>query len=235
MDIKRSVDNVKERIANAAKDTGKKLEDITLIAITKTHPVALIEEALACGIEHIGESKVQEAEQKIPQLEKSYESFHFVGHLQSNKIKKLMPLKPYLIHSIDKYSTARKLNDYLKKKDIRQNILVQINSSGETSKYGIAPGETLAFIQKLSALSHVRISGLMTMAPFTDDENKIRESFQLTYNLFKQLTARNIPNVEMRYLSMGMTNDFEIAIKEGANMVRIGSAIFGKRYNRRAI
>ncbi len=229
MNIRESIENVHERIAQAAKDAGKKPEDITLIAITKTHPVTIIEEALTCGIEHIGESKVQEAEQKIPQIEKSYKTFHFVGHLQSNKIKKLLPLNPSLIHSIDKYSTARKLNDYLKKKDARQDILVQINSSGESSKYGITPAETLEFVQKVSNLNQIRILGLMTMAPFTDDEEKVRASFRLTYKLFNQLASEDIPNVEMRYLSMGMTNDFEIAIQEGANMVRIGSAIFGKR------
>ena len=139
----------------------------------------MIDEALKAGITHIGENKIQEAAQKIPLLKEKYQEFHFIGHLQSNKIKKLMALKPALIHSIDKYETAEKLNEYLKNADRRQNILIQINTSGEESKFGIEPQVTLDFIEKISKLKYLKILGLMTIGKFTSDENEIREKFNM--------------------------------------------------------
>ena len=140
-----------------------------------------------------------------------------------------MKLNPALIHSIDKFSTAKKLNEYLSKKDKKQNILIQVNTSEEQSKFGIKPDETLDLIKNISSLSHLKIRGLMTIGIFSDDENKIRKCFQILRELFEKIKAEKIPNVEMKYLSMGMTNDFEIAIREGANIIRIGTAIFGTR------
>lgn len=230
MKIKENIAELNRRIEIAAEKTNRSRDKIKLIAVTKTHPVPKIEEALDCNLQFIGENKVQEAEEKIPKLQGKYEEFHFIGHLQSNKIKKLIPLKPALIHSIDKFSTAKKLNNYIIKQQLSvQDILVQVNTSGEESKFGINPQDTEALIEKISQLSHLQIKGLMTIGLFTDDEKKIRQCFQILKEKFEEFKKKTWKNVQMKYLSMGMTNDFEIAIEEGANMIRVGTAIFGAR------
>ncbi|MBT6994791.1 MAG: YggS family pyridoxal phosphate-dependent enzyme, partial [Candidatus Cloacimonetes bacterium] len=149
--------------------------------------------------------------------------------LQSNKIKQLMKLKPALIHSIDKISTAKKLNDFLFKNNLKQEILIQINTSNEASKFGVEPSKIVAFVDEITQLSNLKIMGLMTIGKFTSNETEIRDNFKKLKEIFENLKRKNLPNLEMKYLSMGMTNDFEIAIEEGANIVRIGSAIFGDR------
>ncbi len=227
--MKERIDKLRIQINTIAERAGINPESIKLIAITKTRTPETIDSALKFGIEFVGENKVQEAEQKLPLLKEKYKEFHFVGHLQSNKIPKLMKLNPDLIHSIDKFSTAEKLNEYLSKKDKKQDILIQVNTSEEQSKFGIKPNETLAFIKKISSLSNLKIKGLMTIGIFSDNEEKIRKCFQILRKIFEKIKAEKIPNVEMKYLSMGMTNDFEIAIQEGANIIRIGTAIFGIR------
>ena len=227
--IKKRINKLRIQIKTVAEHLGRNPEEIKLIVVTKTRTPETIDSALKSGIEFIGENKVQEAEQKLPLLKEKYEEFHFVGHLQSNKIPKLMKLNPALIHSIDKFSTAEKLNGYLSQKDKKQDILIQVNTSEEQSKFGIKPNETLDFIKKISTLSHLKIRGLMTIGIFSDNEKKIRKCFQILKKLFEKIKAEEIPNVEMKYLSMGMTNDFEIAIQEGANIIRIGTAIFGTR------
>ena len=227
--IKERIEKLRIRINTVVELVGRNPESIKLIAVTKTRTSETIDSALKSGIEFIGENKVQEAEQKLPLLKEKYKEFHFVGHLQSNKISKLMKLNPALIHSIDKFSTAEKLNEYLSKKDKKQDILIQVNTSEEQSKFGIKPDETLDFIKKIGSLSNLNITGLMTIGIFSDNEKKIRNCFQILRKLFEKIKAEKIPNIEMKYLSMGMTNDFEIAIQEGANIIRIGTAIFGTR------
>ena len=227
--IKARIDKLRNQINTVAEHSGRNPKNIKLIAVTKTRTSETIDSALKSGIEFIGENKVQEAGQQLPLLKEKYKEFHFVGHLQSNKIPKLMKLNPALIHSIDKFSTAEKLNEYLSQKDKKQDILIQVNTSEEQSKFGIKPDETLDLIKKISSLSHLKIRGLMTIGIFSDDENKIRNCFQILRKIFEKIKAEKNPNVEMKYLSMGMTNDFEIAIQEGANIIRIGTAIFGIR------
>jgi len=227
--ISKNIDILKQRIRNAALKSGRNPSDIKLVAVTKTHPSNLIDIALKSGIKFIGENRIQEAEDKIPLLKEEFEEFHFIGHLQSNKIPKLMKLNPALIHSIDKFSTAKKLNDFLIQKNKMQNILIQVNTSFEESKFGIEPDIAIGFIKEVSELSNLNIKGLMTIGKFTNDKNEIRKCFRTLKNIFDEIKLRNIRNVEMKYLSMGMTNDFELAIEEGANIVRIGSAIFGER------
>lgn len=229
MTISNNIAEVKARIAAAARRAGRDAEEISLLAVTKTHSVEIIETALENGIELIAENRIQEAEKKIPQLAESYKEFHFIGHLQSNKISKLIPLKPALIHSIDKFSTARKLNDYLTLYNLHQDILIQVNTSAEKSKFGIDPAETVDFIRKISLLTNLHIKGLMTIGRFTSNQAEIRSCFKLLHDLFQQVKTLKIPFTEMSFLSMGMTADFEIAVEEGANIVRIGSAIFGAR------
>lgn len=229
MSIAQNIASVKARLAAAAHKSGRTADEIKLVAVTKTQPVSVIEEALANGVRNIGENRIQEAEEKLPQLAAKFDEFHFIGHLQSNKIKKLMNLKPTLIHSIDKFSTASKLNDFLTLYDVEQDILIQVNTSGEESKFGIQPQETLAFVERISQLTKLRLKGLMTIGKLTTDEKEIRSCFRLLRELSERIEMADIPNVEMQYLSMGMTGDFELAIAEGANIVRIGSAIFGPR------
>ncbi len=229
MSIAENIKNLNRQIEAAAQRSGRDPSEIKLLVVTKTHPVKTIETALRCGIKYISENRVQEAESKIPFIKEHFEEFHFIGHLQSNKIKKLMKLNPALIHSIDKISTAQKLNDHLSQLQKKQDILIQVNTSGEESKFGIEPNTTIDFIHQVSKLPNLNIKGLMTIGMFIADEDVIRKCFRTLRELFEKIKLERIPNVEMKYLSMGMTNDFEIAIEEGANIIRIGSAIFGQR------
>jgi PLP dependent protein len=230
MVISENIKNIKHRIAIAAQKAGRDAGDIKLLAVTKTQSSQTIDEAVKEGVSFIGENRIQEAETKLPELTENYDEFHFIGHLQSNKIPKLMALKPTLIHSIEKLSTVSKLNDYLISHNIIQDVLVQINTSAETSKSGIEPKDAFDFITKVSKLSNIKIMGLMTIGMFTNDVLIIHKCFRTLKDIFDNVKAENIPKVQMKYLSMGMTGDFEIAIEEGANIVRIGSAIFGNRY-----
>lgn len=227
--IKENLEKLEKQIAEAAERSGRNSAEIKLLVVTKTHPVERIKEALQAGAQNIGENKIQEAEAKIPQLQGDYAEFHFIGHLQSNKIKKLIPLRPELIHSIDKISTARKLNNYLVKHDLQQKILIQVNCSGESSKFGIDPTELDDFLAEISKFTNLNIQGLMTIGLNSENEAKVRAGFKLLKQLYETVPTEKYPNVEMKYLSMGMTHDFALAIEEGANLIRIGSAIFGAR------
>ncbi len=229
MNIKDNIEEIEKRIVKASKKSGRTRDEIMFLAVTKTHSAKIVDIALDNKIEFIAENKIQEAENKLPALTNPYKEFHFIGHLQSNKVKKLMKLKPSLIHSIDKFSTAETLNSFCIKNNIVQKILVQVNTSNEKSKFGITPEETVDFVKKVSLLKNLKIVGLMTIGMFTDNQLIIRDCFHKLKTLFDEINLKKIANVEMKYLSMGMTNDFEIAIEEGANIVRIGSAIFGDR------
>lgn len=227
--IAENITFIKKRIKIVAERCGRKAENIMFLGVTKTHPAETLDEALAGGLEYIAENKIQESEDKLPVLTQPYKEFHFIGHLQSNKIKKLMPLNPALIHSIDKLSTAKKLDAYCSTKGIVQNILVQINTSAEESKFGIEPADAEEFVREVAKLENLQIKGLMTIGMFTDDMEAVRNCFKMLKNIQTDIIRLDIPRVEMKHLSMGMTNDFEIAIEEGASIVRVGSAIFGAR------
>ncbi len=227
--IKENITEIKKRITSAALRVDRDPDEIKLLAVTKTHPVETIKTALESGVDFIGENRIQEAKDKLPKLENLFKEFHFIGHLQSNKINKLMKLKPTLIHSLDKFSTANKLNNYLKQNSITQNVLIEVNTSGEESKFGVTPEDTLTFVKSVSQLGNINIKGLMTISMFTYDEEIVRSSFSKLRKLFNEIKMLKIPNTQMKFLSMGMTNDFEIAIEEGANIIRIGTAIFGAR------
>ena len=229
MSLANNIEEVRKKIKNVSQKANRNPNDIKLLAVTKTRTAKTIDEALHNNMEFIGENKVQEAENKIPFLKENFKEFHFIGHLQSNKINKLMKLNPDLIHSIEKYSTAEKLNSYLIQHSQYQDVLIEVNTSGEESKFGLKPSETVQFITSVSKLPNIRIKGLMTIGLFTAEETAIRNCFIKLRKLFEQIKAANIPNVEMKYLSMGMSNDFEIAIEEGANIIRLGTVIFGAR------
>ena len=227
MNLESRIAAVRERIEKAALAAGRSPQDITLVAVTKTHPAPVLDEALELGLCCLGENKVQEAEAKLPLLHHPLPQFHFIGHLQSNKISKLMPLNPALIHSIDKLSTARKLHDWLTQHDRQQDILVQVNTSGEASKDGIEPGQALAFCQALRELPRLHVRGLMTIGALSNDVERVRGCFVLLRKLRDELQQAGC--TQAIELSMGMTGDYELAIAEGATIVRIGSALFGSR------
>ncbi len=229
MDIKRNLEDVLKKIEIAEKKSisGEKVE---LIAVTKTHGIDIIKEAIELGITDIGENKVQEFTTKYEKLGNDV-NFHMIGTLQSNKVKYIYD-KAKVIHSLDRMSLAKEIERKAQASNIIVNCLVQVNISNEESKGGVSFSETEKFIESLLDFKNLKIVGLMGIAKNTDDLSEIRDSFRRLYNLKEKIKKQNIEELEMKYLSMGMSNDYEIAIEEGANMVRVGSKIFGARnYN----
>ena len=222
-----SLSRVRERIALAAARSGRSAEAITLVAVTKTVPVDLIRQAYACGLCHFGENRVQEAAGKIPHLNDLVVTWHLVGHLQSNKAKKAASLFQ-VIDSLDSIHTAEKL-DAAVPEGHRLPVLVEVRLGGEETKSGVDPDALLPFLRALSSLSHLTVRGLMTVPPYREDPGQVRPFFQQLRKLAESADAANIPGISMQDLSMGMSHDFEVAIEEGATMVRIGTAIFGPR------
>jgi pyridoxal phosphate enzyme (YggS family) len=225
-DIKENLLRLKERISSAAKRLGKDVSGITLVAATKDVPAALIKNAVDAGIRQIGENKVQEAEAKYEALKDLSIEWHMIGHLQTNKVKKALSIFS-VIQSVDSSRLAEKISTEAQKTGKKVDIFLEINTSGEASKYGIIPEKAAETAEHVSKLPNLSLKGLMTVGPFTADENKVRNSFKLLKNLSEQIASKNLPNVEMKYLSMGMTDDFETAIEEGSNLIRVGRAIFG--------
>ncbi|MCZ7621644.1 MAG: YggS family pyridoxal phosphate-dependent enzyme [Candidatus Kuenenia sp.] len=228
MSIKENLENVKQNIANAAIKTGKKPEDITLVMATKTVDVDRIREAIKAGGNIIGENKIQEALKKYQELKDEKVEWHFIGHLQTNKVKDALKFA-HMIHSVDRLPLAEKLDHRLMQEVRSLDILVQVNTSHEESKYGIEPEKAISLIKQIAKYDTLNIRGLMTIGLFTKDEVKIRKCFKVLKALCDTIATEGIDRVQMDYLSMGMTNDYQIAIEEGANMVRIGTAIFGAR------
>ncbi len=220
--IKENLESVSEKIESTLLKTGRK-DKVALIVVTKTISADKITEAIRAGVQIIGENRVQEALEKHPRIKEKV-SWHFVGHLQRNKVKKALPLF-CMIQSIDKLETAAEIE----KRALKPvDILIEINSSGEETKAGIKPDELFSLVDQLRELEMINIRGLMTIGPFTNDEKRIRESFTLMRKKFYDLKQRE-KDLDIRYLSMGMSSDYHIAIQEGSNMVRIGTAIFGER------
>lgn len=218
---------VKDKIKESAKKVGRSPEDITLVAVTKTVDEKIISESISYGINHIGENRVQDFLRKYEQVDEEV-YWHFIGHLQSNKVKYL-PGKVSLIHSLDRLSLAKELNRQGRLKEFVFYCLVQVNISGEESKYGLEPDSVARFLEKVSTMDYIKIRGLMTMAPFEKNPEDTRFVFEGLRNLKEKLEKEDFPNVNLKYLSMGMSNDYQIAIEEGSNMVRVGSNIFNTR------
>lgn len=225
MNIKENYQKILTNIEEIAKSCGRNANEVTLIPVSKTFPVETLIEAQNSGISLFGENKVQEAKQKFSQLQSNF-SFHLIGHLQSNKAKDAVKIFD-LIHSIDKISTAVKVSNEAEKISKIQNILLQVNTSGENTKSGIDPNETLEIATELDKIPNIKLCGLMTIGPFTDNENEIRKSFALLRDLKEQINLST--SLNLTELSMGMSADYKIAIEEGSTMVRVGSAIFGNR------
>ncbi|MDP3786294.1 MAG: YggS family pyridoxal phosphate-dependent enzyme [Candidatus Omnitrophota bacterium] len=215
---------VRSRIKEAAGRAGRRADDIILVCVTKTVGVPQIEEALAAGAADIGESRVQDAEIKFKAIG-ARAKWHLIGHLQTNKVKDAVRIFD-LIHSVDSLKLAEEISKRAGVFDKTQEILVEVKTSEEATKYGAATEEVLDLVEKAAALPHIKIMGLMTMAPVVSDAEEARPYFKRLREISEAIAAKKIDNVNMRYLSMGMTQDFEIAIEEGANMVRVGHAIF---------
>ncbi len=224
--IQHNLENVRRRIVAACERVGRNPSEIVLVAVTKTVEPERVNAAIAAGVTDIGENRVQEALQKFPLLKPA--TRHLIGHLQSNKVKKAVPIFDW-IHSVDSFHLARKISTEAQRLGKTLPILLEIKTSPEETKFGVPVGEAAALAQQVGVLPGIQLRGLMTIAPFTSDEGLIRESFRTLRALRDDIRAAQFPGVQMDVLSMGMSNDFEIAIEEGATMVRIGTAIFGPR------
>lgn len=226
MYIKDNLLSIYEHIDNALYRAGRK-DRVKLVAVTKTIDVDRIKEAINLGITDIGENKVQELQTKIPLLEDRV-NYHMIGYLQTNKVKYILD-KTTLIHSLDRSSLAKELNNKAKTSNIIVDTLIQVNVAEEETKFGLKVEEVVPFIEEVLSYENIRIRGLMTIAPFTDDKILLRTIFRTIYKLKEGIINRGYKGISMDYLSMGMTNDYEIAIEEGSNMIRIGTGIFGNR------
>lgn len=225
--IRTQLKEVQSRIARACEKSGRNPEEVTLIAVSKTKPISMIQEAIEAGQTVFGENKVQELCSKYEELPKNL-SWHMIGHLQRNKVKYIAD-KVTLIHSVD----SLRLAETIEQEGIRHNriipVLIEVNVAGEESKFGVSVEETIPLISQIAQLPHVKIQGLMTIAPFVEDPEENRPVFAALRQLSVDIKGKNMNNVDMAILSMGMTNDYEIAVEEGATMVRVGTGIFGAR------
>ncbi len=226
MSIREKLENVQKRIYKAAIDAGRNPDDVKLIAVSKTKPISMVEEAIECGIIDFGENRPQELQQKFLQIPDM--RWHQIGQLQRNKVKYIID-KVTLIHSVDTISLAEEIEKQASKINKVQDILVQVNISGEESKSGVAPNEAIELCRNISKLSHIHIKGLMTISVAGLDQSGNYEIFSKLKELSEDIKVQEIPGVEMQELSMGMTHDFEEAIAAGATLIRVGSGIFGSR------
>ena len=228
--ILENIKQVEENIIKSCEKVGRDPKEVTLIAVSKTKPYTAIEEALPSGVLDYGENKVQELTEKYEIFPKDIR-WHMIGHLQRNKVKYLVG-KVELIHSVDSLRLANQIETEFAKKNEIANILIEVNMANEESKFGITSETTEQLVREISKLEHVRIKGLMTIAPYTDNPETNREYFRNMKKLSVDITEKNIDNVSMNVLSMGMTGDYQVAIEEGATMIRVGTGIFGERnYN----
>lgn len=230
-DIKENLRKVRDKIKESADKVSRNSEDIILLAVTKTVDIESVLEAIENGITDVGENKPQELSRKYEVIGNKV-NWHLIGSLQTNKVKYIID-KVHMIHSLDRHTLCEEIQKRAKDIDRVVDCLAQVNISKEETKHGLDEEYVIEFIKDVSAkYENIRIRGLMTMAPFTDNENEIRQVFKKLKDLSLEIDKLNINNVSMNYLSMGMSNDYQVAIEEGANIVRVGTSIFGKRnYN----
>ncbi|KPL00034.1 MAG: hypothetical protein AMJ91_05545 [candidate division Zixibacteria bacterium SM23_73_3] len=226
-EIGKNIKDIRSRIQKAAEKSGRSVDQIKLVVVTKTVEPHRINEAIRRGIEIIGENRIQEADAKFKEITEKVEK-HLVGHLQTNKAKKAVEIFDF-VQSVDSVRVAEEISRRALEKGKIMDVLVEVNTSGELTKFGIEPEQVLTLIETISKLEGIKIKGLMTIGLFSDNPEDSRHCFRRLKTLFEKIKSASIPNVEMRYLSMGMTSDFEVAIEEGSNMVRVGTGIFGPR------
>lgn len=225
--IKENIDFIEEKITAACERSGRKREEVLLLAVSKTIDVPRIKEAVECGLTSLGENKVQEIMDKYEPMGEGVK-WHLIGHLQTNKVKYIID-KVDLIHSVDSLKLAEEINKRAAAKNIVADILLEVNVAEEDSKFGIKTAECEERVREISQLQNVRIRGLMTVAPFVEDAEENRPYFKQLKQLLVDINNKKIDNVNMDILSMGMTGDYEVAIEEGATIVRVGTGIFGAR------
>lgn len=225
--IQENLQDVKANIKEACARAGRKEQDVTLIAVSKTKPLSMLEEAYACGCRDFGENKVQELVEKYEAMPKDIR-WHMIGHLQRNKVKYIVG-KVALIHSVDSLRLAEEISKEAGKKAVTADILVEVNVAEEHTKFGTTCEETVRLIENIAELPHIRIKGLMTIAPYVENPEENRQYFVGLHELSVDIMKKNIDNVSMDVLSMGMTGDYTVAIEEGASYIRVGTGIFGER------
>lgn len=225
--LKENLEYVESQIREACERSGRAREEVTLIAVSKTKPVSVLKEAYDIGVRVFGENKVQELADKYEALPKDIR-WHMIGHLQRNKVKYIID-KVELIHSVDSLRLAETIEKEAARHNITANILIEVNVAKEDSKFGLMPEELDEFVFEVAKFPHIQVQGLMTIAPFVDDPEENRGIFQRLRKLSVDIAAKNVDNITMRILSMGMTNDYTVAVEEGAAMVRVGTGIFGAR------
>jgi hypothetical protein len=228
MGIKENVARVQERVAAASRRSGRGPEDVKLVAISKTFPPESVRAAYEAGLRDFGENRVQEAKAKRPALSDLSITWHLVGHLQTNKAKTARELFHW-VHSVDSFRLAQKLDQTAVPGGGRLPLLLEVNLGGEESKAGVGESEIIQLAEEISPLSTLEVRGLMVIPPFFDDPEQVRPYFRRLRELAQEIDAKNIANMCMQELSMGMSHDFEVAIEEGATIIRVGTAIFGAR------
>jgi len=227
--IASKIQEIKQRIHDACEKAGRDPEEVQLLLATKTVTPERILEAFKTGEALIAENKIQEVEEKAEALANHPHTSHFIGHLQTNKVKFLIKNKVSCLHSLDRMRLAQRLQNRLEFEDEHMDVLIQVNTSAEKSKFGLKPEEVIDFVKEVAQMDRLHIKGLMTIGLFSADLEKVRVCFQKLSVLKESIIAENIPGVEMNELSMGMSNDLEVAIEEGATIIRVGTAIFGER------
>lgn len=225
--IQENLNTVEKRIRAACSRSGRKREEVKLIAVSKTKPVEMLQEAYRYGCRDFGENKVQELTDKYDKLPKDIR-WHMIGHLQRNKVKYIVD-KVYLIHSVDSLRLAEEISKEAVKKDVTVSILVEINVAKEASKFGTTAEEAVSLVEEIAKLPNILVKGLMTIAPYVENPEENRLYFAMLKQIFVDIIHKNIDNVCMKELSMGMTGDYEVAVTEGATYIRIGTGIFGER------
>ncbi len=226
--VRENLKIVEDKVAAACQRAGRDRQEVTLICVTKTKPVDMLAEAYEAGGREFGENKVQEMKDKLPQLHADIR-WHMIGHLQKNKVKYLMDSQIVMIHSVDNLALAETISKEAVKAGRVMPVLIEVNVAGEESKFGISCEETEALIREIAPLPGIHVQGLMTIAPYTEDPETNRPYFRRLRELQVDIKSKCIDNVDMIDLSMGMTGDYEVAIEEGATMVRVGTGIFGER------
>ena len=227
MSVAENLKTIRERVDAACERAGRRPEEVALIAVSKTKPLSMLQEAYEAGARDFGENKVQEILEKYPEMPEDAR-FHMIGNLQTNKVKQVVG-KAVLIHSVDSLHLAEKIEQEAAKRDLTADILLEVNVAREESKFGLMLEEVIPLLEEVKNLPHVRVRGLMTIAPNVENPEENRKHFKKLYQLYVDIKSKNIDNGTMSVLSMGMTGDFEVAVEEGATMIRVGTGIFGSR------
>ena len=228
--LKNNLELVKENIKAACKKSGRDYSEVTLIAVSKTKPLSDVEELILCNQTEFGENKVQELVDKYENVSTPV-NWHLIGHLQTNKVKYIVD-KAHLIHSVDSIHLAQTIDKEAAKKNVIVPVLIQINIAKEETKFGIDETNIYSILDEIKDLKHIKVKGLMTIAPYVENPEENRVHFRKMRQILLDIKSKNIDNIDMNILSMGMTNDYEVAIEEGSTMVRVGTGIFGERnYN----